>query len=36
MTAWHKAAGRRMSETLQKVWGCAKEILTKLELSNCY
>ena len=34
MTAWHQAAYRYGSETLEKVWWWAKEILTKEELSN--
>ena len=33
-TAFHQAADRGKSETLQKVWECAKEILTKEELSK--
>ena len=31
---WHQAADWGRSETLQKVWDFAKEILTKEELSK--
>jgi hypothetical protein len=34
MTAWHLAAYRGSSETFQNVWQCAKEKLTKEELSK--
>ena len=35
-TTWHQAVNRGISETLQKVWDCAKEILTKEELSELF
>ena len=36
MTAWHFAAFRGYSDTLQNVWQSAKEILTTEELNNFF
>jgi len=35
-TAWPQAADRGRLETLQKVWECAKEILTKGEINKLF